>query len=140
MKVIPSCSLIVTTYNWPEALEACLQSAFKQTLLPKEIIVCDDGSTDSTKQVIDNLRKISPVSLVHLWQPDEGFQASKARNKGIAASVGEYIVQIDGDVLLHKDFIKGPRLQCQAWVPSFPETAFIYHLSLVSKYWLKEGS
>lgn len=106
MKAIPSCSLIITTYNWPEALEVSVHSAFHQTLMPKEIIICDDGSTDATKKVIDRLKKISPVPLIHMWQPDNGFQASKARNKGIAVSSGDYIVQIDGDVVLHKDFIK----------------------------------
>ncbi|MCC9138816.1 glycosyltransferase family 2 protein [Pontibacter silvestris] len=113
MKAIPSCSLIITTYNWPEALEASVRSAFHQTLMPKEIIICDDGSTESTKQVIDSLKKISPVPLIHMWHPDNGFQASMARNRGIAVASGEYIVQIDGDILLHKDFIKDHALNAE---------------------------
>ena len=41
-------SLIVSTYNWPEALQISLKSIFKQTILPDEIVIADDGSTHQT--------------------------------------------------------------------------------------------
>ena len=44
MKSFPSCSMIVSTYNWPQALELVLLSIKKQTLLPDEVIIADDGS------------------------------------------------------------------------------------------------
>ena len=51
------CSLIITTYNWPEALELSLNSALNQTILPNEIIVADDGSTNDTKKLIQKFQK-----------------------------------------------------------------------------------
>ncbi|MDF3078249.1 MAG: glycosyltransferase [Sphingobacteriaceae bacterium] len=106
MKQIPSSSLLIATYNWPEALEASVRSAFRQTSLPKEIIICDDGSGDATKELVQKLKDESPVPLIYMWHPDEGFQLATIRNKGIALASGDYILQVDGDVILHKDFIK----------------------------------
>lgn len=101
-----SCSILVSTYNWPQALELCLRSLFVQRVLPHEIIVCDDGSTAETRQLIDRLRPQSPVPLRHLWHPDEGFQLARIRNKGLASATGDYVIQIDGDLVLHPHFIK----------------------------------
>lgn len=106
MKNYPTCSLIIATYNWPDALHLCLLSAFRQSIPPTEIIVCDDGSHDNTRQLIDRLRPLCPVPLVHLWQPDEGFQLARIRNKGIKAATADYIIQIDGDIILHRHFVK----------------------------------
>lgn len=50
-------TLIISTYNRPEALKLCLLSAFRQKLLPDEIIIGDDGSSSETKLMIDSLRK-----------------------------------------------------------------------------------
>lgn len=99
-------SVIVSTYNWPEALDLCLQSLMAQSVKPEEIIIADDGSTDSTKKVVDFYRKSYPKILLHIWHPDDGFKLAEIRNKAISVSSGEYIIQIDGDVIVHKDFIK----------------------------------
>lgn len=98
-------SLLISTYNWPEALYSCLQSILCQKLLPTEIIICDDGSTNSTKKIIYEFIKICPIKVQHIWHPDEGFKLAQIRNKGIAASSGDYIIQIDGDLVLHNYFI-----------------------------------
>lgn len=99
-------SLIITTYNWPQALRLSVESAWSQTVLPKEIIIADDGSRDETRETIDQLRKQSPIPIIHVWQPDEGFQLSKIRNRGIAAASSEYIIFIDGDCILEPHFIE----------------------------------
>lgn len=99
------CSLIISTYNWPEALNLCLQSVLKQSILPSEIIIADDGSKDNTRQLIDNFRPQFTIPLIHVWQEDKGFRLSKIRNKAIAKSNYEYLIQIDGDVILNKHFI-----------------------------------
>lgn len=104
-----SISLIVTTYNWKEALAAVLKSAFNQSELPKEIIVADDGSGDDTRMLIEELAKISPVPLLHSWQEDRGFRAAESRNRAMALATGEYLVIIDGDMVLHPDFLKSHR-------------------------------
>jgi glycosyltransferase involved in cell wall biosynthesis len=102
-------SLIVTTYNWKEALGTVLRSAFEQSELPREIIVADDGSRDDTRALVEALAKKSPVPLLHSWQEDKGFRAAESRNKAIAMATGEYVVIIDGDMVLHPDFLRGHR-------------------------------
>lgn len=98
-------SLNISTYNWPQALNLCLLSVMAQRVLPDEVIIGDDGSTDETKALIDKFKNEFPVPLIHVWQPDEGFQLARIRNKAIAASTGDYVIQIDGDLILHPDFI-----------------------------------
>jgi glycosyltransferase involved in cell wall biosynthesis len=97
-------SLMVTTYNWKAALSLCLESAFAQTRLPDEIIVADDGSREDTVELVRVYAKKSPVPLIHAWQADEGFRLTASRNRGIRASSGDYIIVVDGDVLLDRHF------------------------------------
>jgi len=99
-------SLIITTYNWPQALEMVLQSVCTQTELPDEVIIADDGSGAATATLIEKYKATFPVPLYHSWQEDQGFRAAQSRNKAMAISRGEYIIIIDGDMLLHPDFIK----------------------------------
>ncbi len=101
-----SVSVIIPTYNWPEALNLCLQSVLTQSILPDEIIIADDGSTQDTRDLIDNISKRSTIPIIHVWQKDDGFRLAQIRNKAIAKSSKDYIIQIDGDVILHKDFVK----------------------------------
>ena len=98
--------LIISTYNWVEALSQVLYSIKCQSYFPDEIVVCDDGSRSETKNFIIGLQKNFPCKLKHVWQEDKGFRLSKSRNKSIALAKYEYIIVIDGDMLLHKDFIK----------------------------------
>ncbi|GAE82615.1 glycosyltransferase family 2 protein [Bacteroides reticulotermitis] len=107
MKKDISVSVIIPTYNWPEALNLCLQSVLSQSILPDEIIIADDGSRSDTAELINNIsQQQSSVPIIHVWQEDNGFRLTQIRNKAIAKSSKEYILQIDGDVILHKDFIK----------------------------------
>lgn len=99
-------SLIITTYNWKEALDSVLKSVVKQTVLPYEVIVADDGSKEDTAELIKNWQKFFPVPLIHSWQEDFGFRAAKSRNRAIAKTKGDYIVMIDGDMVLNKKFIE----------------------------------
>lgn len=99
-------SLIIATYNWPEALELSLMSALNQSQLPNEILVADDGSTEETKQLVEKYKAISKVRLLHVWQEDEGFRLAKIRNRAIAACTGDYVIQVDGDIIMHPDFVK----------------------------------
>lgn len=99
-------SLIVSTYNWPEALKLCLISIEAQEVLPEEVIIADDGSGNATAVLIKEFQEKFPIPLIHVWQPDNGFQLARIRNKAIAKATGEYIVQVDGDLILHKRFIK----------------------------------
>jgi len=98
-------SLIITTYNWKEALELSIRSVFKQTYLPSEIIIADDGSDPDTQLVIESLQKESPVVIVHSWQKNKGFRLSRSRNKALSIAKGNYIILIDGDILIEENFI-----------------------------------
>lgn len=99
------CSLIVSTYNWPEALELVLKSILNQTIMPSEVIITDDGSKDETRLLIEKYKKIFSIPLIHIWQEDNGFRKSEILNKAILQSTNDYIIQIDGDVILNKNFI-----------------------------------
>uniref|UniRef100_UPI0040579B0B glycosyltransferase family 2 protein n=1 Tax=Candidatus Electrothrix sp. TaxID=2170559 RepID=UPI0040579B0B len=98
-------SLIITTYNWKDALELSLLSGLQQTTKPMEIIVADDGSRPDTRKMIARVAAQSSLPVIHSWQEDKGFQLSASRNKAIAKTNGEYIVLIDGDIVMEKHFI-----------------------------------
>ena len=99
-------SVIITTYNRPDALLLVLQSIESQTKLPEEVIIADDGSDDNTEKLITDYQESSSLSIIHSWQEDKGFRLAKSRNKAIAISNFEYIVLVDGDVILHPKFIQ----------------------------------
>lgn len=99
-------SLVISTYNWKEALELVLLSVFNQTVLPDELIIADDGSRPDTQALIDRYRQESPIPIEHVWQEDKGFRLSKIRNKAIATAKKDYIIQIDGDCVLEQHFIQ----------------------------------
>ena len=96
-------SLIISTYNWPEALKLCLDSVANQTMLPKEVLIADDGSTEETLQLINTYK--DRLNIIHVWHEDKGFRLAEIRNKAIKKATGDYIVQIDGDIILDKHFI-----------------------------------
>ena len=98
-------SLIITTYNRPDALTKVVKSALNQTQLPNEIIIADDGSRDNTRQVVEQLQASSPVSILHCWQDDNGFRLATIRNKAIAMANHPYLIMIDGDMVLDQTFI-----------------------------------
>jgi glycosyltransferase involved in cell wall biosynthesis len=105
MQQAPAISVVITTYNRPDALEAVVEACFAQDDRNFEIIIADDGSTANTKECIDRLRARAPVPLQHVWQPDDGFRAAMARNRGTLAAAGDYIVFLDGDCIPQRDFI-----------------------------------
>lgn len=98
-------SLIISTYNWPEALELCLKSVAVQKVLPDEIIIADDGSGDETKSVIQQFSSLIKVPVKHVWQEDEGFRLARIRNLAIKNAECDYLIFIDGDIIIHPDFI-----------------------------------
>ena len=99
-------SLIITTYNRPRVLALALRSIAEQSDLPDEVIVADDGSASSTKAVVSRLAKDYPTKLIHVWQEDLGFRASRVRNLGAASASGELLIFVDGDMVLHRDFVR----------------------------------
>ena len=99
-------SLIITTFNRPDALFIVLQSVERQSQIPNEIIIADDGSDERTKKIITNFSEKSNLKIIHSFQEDKGFRASKSRNRAISKASNEYIILIDGDMILHDNFIQ----------------------------------
>lgn len=99
-------ALLISTYNWTKALELVLKSVQEQTKLPDEIIIADDGSTIETKELIDVFSKKINCPIKHFWQEDKGFRKAKILNKAIAGTNADYIIQVDGDCILNKNFVK----------------------------------
>lgn len=100
-----SISLIITTYNRESALALVLDSLLQQTVFPNEVIIADDGSTDATCQLIVNYQQKLPIPIHHCWQEDQGFRVAAIRNKAIAMAQYDYIILIDGDIVMHRSFI-----------------------------------
>jgi glycosyltransferase involved in cell wall biosynthesis len=98
-------SLIISTYNRPEALAKVLAGVTRQTRSPKEILIADDGSADPTRTLIDKWKNQSPVPVSHIWHPHQGFRKTIILNQAISAAQGDYIVFLDGDCVPHAKFI-----------------------------------
>ena len=98
-------SLILATYNWPQALKLCLESLISQSDLNFEVIVADDGSTTPTKELVEAFQKTSPIPITHLWQEDQGFRKSQILNQAIQRAKGDYLVFLDGDCIVQPSFI-----------------------------------
>lgn len=95
-------SAIVTAYNVAPYIEECIQSILKQTYQHLEIIIVNDGSTDSTAEICDELaRQDNRIKVIH----KENGGASEAKNLGVMHASGEYLTLIDGDDLIEKDLI-----------------------------------
>ncbi|MCQ2193154.1 MAG: glycosyltransferase family 2 protein [Paludibacteraceae bacterium] len=102
----PTVSLIIATYNSTKALKLCFMSVLRQTKMPDQIVIADDGSGPETREIVEKFQKECPVPVLHVWHEDEGFRLTVIRNKAIAKCTGDYILQVDGDLILHKDFVK----------------------------------
>ena len=107
-------SILLATYNWPQALKLCLESLSTQTDLDFEIIIADDGSTSETKYLIEATQNHFPVKITHLWQEDQGFRKTRILNQAIEVSRGEYLVFLDGDCIVQPDFVAEHRKLSQA--------------------------
>jgi glycosyltransferase involved in cell wall biosynthesis len=102
-------SIIVTTYEWPQALRRVLEGLERQRDDNFEIIVADDGSGPLTAAAIELFQRSCRVPLRHSWQPHRGFRAAESRNRAVAASRGEYLIFLDGDCLARPDFLAAHR-------------------------------
>ncbi len=98
--------MIVSTYNWPEALRAVLSALEAQTYANFEVIVADDGSKEPTREVVQYFQNRNKISIKHVWQPDDGFRLAQIRNKAIMEASGDYLIFIDGDCIALPRFIQ----------------------------------
>jgi glycosyltransferase involved in cell wall biosynthesis len=101
-------SVIVSTYNRPRALKLSLSSMAKQSLLPSEVLIADDGSTSETRDSVDEMRNTlkTVFPIKHVWQEDIGFRKPRILNETVRQAKGDYLVFIDGDCMAHRHFIR----------------------------------
>jgi glycosyltransferase involved in cell wall biosynthesis len=116
-------SVIVSTYNRPDALEAVLLSLLDQTDTRYEIIIADDGSAEPTQAVVQKfqhtaaqarLTRSTAPQVIHAWHSDDGFRLSAVRNLGVHASAGDYLIFLDGDCVVRSNFVARHRTLAEA--------------------------
>lgn len=95
--VDPILSIIVPVYNSEDYLEECLDSILNQTLRNIEVLVIDDGSTDSSSEIIRNYASVD-IRVKPFFKENGG--ASDARNYGLVKATGKYITFVDSDDVL----------------------------------------
>ena len=98
-------SLIITTYNWPEALRIILGSVVMQTKDPDEIIIADDGSGEETAETIKEILGPTKFRWCHVRHADSGVRQSRIKNLAVKSARFPYLIFIDHDVILHPAFI-----------------------------------
>ena len=98
-------SIVISTYNRPDALLSVLTSLCDQSDFSFEVIIADDGSSNETRKVIRDFQENPVFDISHVWQEDDGFRAAQIRNKAVAASKGEYLIFLDGDCVVFPNFI-----------------------------------
>lgn len=103
MKINSLVSVIIPAYNVGRYIEGCVRSVMDQTYSNIEILVVDDGSPDDVPEIIDRLA-MQDKRVVPIHQQNAGV--STARNVGIKASKGEYLVFVDGDDYIAPDFVE----------------------------------
>ena len=101
----PEISLIIPTYERPGALDQVLRGVRRQSEMPGEILLADDGSGSATRKLAELWRAKLSAPLRHIWQEHLGFRKTIILNKCIAAASGRYIVFLDGDCVPHDRFV-----------------------------------
>ena len=100
-------SLIIAVYNQARNLELILETVKLQTCQEIEIIIADDGSGDRTTDVVESFRTAQPgLPLSFVTQEDKGFRKTMILNKAIKLANTDYLIFIDGDMLLDKSFVQ----------------------------------
>jgi cellulose synthase/poly-beta-1,6-N-acetylglucosamine synthase-like glycosyltransferase len=100
----PKASLIISVYKNTAFLAAVLHSVEKQTWRDFEVIISEDGESVEMRNFVANLKCSFPV--VHLFQPDTGWNKNRALNRAIQAATADWMVFIDGDCVLHPRFME----------------------------------
>jgi len=99
-------SLIIAVYKRIDFLELIFLSLEKQTFRNFEIVIAEDDCSPLVSDLINRWQKKCSFAIKHISQEDTGFRKNIILNKALAATEGEYCVFIDGDCILHKDFMK----------------------------------
>lgn len=99
-------SVILSTYEAPDALELAIWGYACQTLSGFELLIADDGSGPETRDRIERLRGETGLEIVHVWHQDHGFQKCRILNRALDRAGGSYMVLSDGDCIPRRDFLE----------------------------------
>lgn len=99
-------SVVITAYNVEKYIKKAINSVLNQTYKNIEIIVVEDCSTDNTLKIIKDLQKTDTTFPINLVQHKENVGAGLSRRDGIKASTGDFIMLLDADDWLNKDYIE----------------------------------
>lgn len=106
-------SVIISTYNRPDALKLILSAFDMQSDREFEVIVADDGSKEDTKKVVHQKMIDCSYPITYVYQNDEGFRLARVRNLAAKKAKGEYLVFLDGDCVPRPSFISCHRKLAQ---------------------------
>jgi len=119
-------SVVIPTYNRSGALKRCLDSLVNQSYKNFEVIVCDDGSTDDTKYVVESYK--DKLSLTYDYAENWGGPA-KPRNRGIELAKGEWVCFLDSD-----DWWDDNKLEVISMHSDSNVSVFYHPLKIISAY------
>jgi len=102
----PHISLIIAVYNKPEVLRFVLAACARQSFPDFEILIADDGSDRSVRDVVDAARRSVSRPLTHLWHEDRGWRKNIILNRAVREARAGYLVFIDGDCIPARDFLR----------------------------------
>jgi len=102
-------ALIINTFNQPDYLNRVLNAVPRQSSLPDEVLIADDGSENGTKAVFDQWRTKQTFHCEHVWQEHKGFRRARVLNQAIALARSDYLVFLDGDTIPHPHFVADHR-------------------------------
>lgn len=105
----PRLAVVVSTYEWPEALNAVLWAFSEQSDRDFTLVVADDGSGAETRAVVEEWRTSLGDRLMHVWQPDEGFRLAQVLNLGSLAVDADYFAFLHGESIPRRHFIRAIR-------------------------------
>jgi glycosyltransferase involved in cell wall biosynthesis len=104
-----SLSIVVTTYEWPAALDVVLRALSEEEDEDFEVVVADDGSGPETADVVDLWRDRLPGRVVHVWQEDADFRKSRIENLAAREARSDLLVFLDGDLIPRRGFVAAVR-------------------------------
>jgi len=105
MKKIPKASLIIACYKHTDYLEKILYSLLNQTFKNFEIIIAEDGEYEAMLELTNRFKDKFEFPIKHLQHEDKGFRKTIIVNTAVLASSSDYLIFIDGDCILHHEFV-----------------------------------
>lgn len=102
-------SIVVPTYEWPEALDAVLRALGEQSDDAFEVVVAEDGESPQTASVVRRHRARAGFPIAHVTQPDLGWRKARIYDLGALEARGEYLIFLDGDTLPRRGFLHAVR-------------------------------